>query len=86
MPLSLNPEERSIRGRIAAESRWAFEPDRTAATAPARAAFLDQFERAVDPEGVLSPEERSVRASHARKAHMYRLALKSARVRRKKSA
>ena len=77
------PENRSLVSRIAAHEKWARTPDATAATAPARAAFLDRFEREVDPEGVLAPQERARRAEHARKAYFTRLALKSARARRK---
>lgn len=78
----LLPEERALLGRIAAHTKWATEPDRRAATAPARKASLDRFERQVDPEGVLTPEERAIRAAHARKAHFGRMALLSAQARR----
>lgn len=44
---------------------------------------MAKFEREVDPDGVLSPEERARRAEHLRKAHFQRLALKSARARRR---
>jgi hypothetical protein len=50
-------------------------------TAPARAVFLSRFEREVDPEGVLDPEERARRADHARKAYFLRLALASRKAR-----
>lgn len=67
--------ERRIRSQIAAHESWAHTTDRTARTAPARAAldqkFLDQA--GGDP----------VRAAHLRKAHFQRLALKSAVARRK---
>ncbi|WP_245612650.1 hypothetical protein [Actinotalea ferrariae] len=43
---------------------------------------MAKFERQVDPEGTLAPDERARRAEHARKAHFARLALKSARARR----
>ena len=36
-----------------------------------------KFEREVDPQGKLSPQERAKRAEYARKAHMQRMALKS---------
>ncbi len=52
-------------------------------TAPARKAFLDRFEREVDPEGKLPDDERKRRADHARKAYMLALALASAKARRK---
>jgi hypothetical protein len=53
-------------------------------TAGARAALDAKFEREVDPDGTLDPSERARRAAHARKAHMHRLALKSAQARRAK--
>jgi hypothetical protein len=45
--------------------------------------MLDKFERQVDPDNELSPAERAKRAEHARKAYYKRLALKSARARRR---
>lgn len=76
------PADLSAKRAIAADRRWAFEPDRTAATAAGRKAFLDRFEREVDPEGKLSPEERSKRAKNLRRAHFRALAIKSAAARR----
>lgn len=76
-------EERKLAARIAAHDRWARVPDRAAATAPARAALMAKFERQVDPDGSLPPDERAKRAEHARKAHFARLCLASARSRRK---
>jgi hypothetical protein len=70
-------------GRIGAHAKWAATDDRSAATAPARQAFLDRFERQVDPDGLLPPAERAARADHARKAYMLQLARKSAAARRK---
>jgi hypothetical protein len=55
-------------------------------TAPATAAFLERFEREVDPDSALDPEERARRAAHARSAYFKRLALKSAKVRRERAA
>lgn len=78
--------QRAIAGRIGAYTMWAHTPDRAARTAPARRAAMARFEREVDPEGVLSPEERAKRAQYARKAYFQRLGLKSAAARRKKSA
>jgi hypothetical protein len=54
-------------------------------TAAARARFRDGFAERVDPEGVLPPEERQARADAARRAHMARLAAKSASVRSARS-
>ena len=72
-----------MRARIAANDRWAQTADRTAATAAARAALDAKFERQVDPGGTLPPDERARRAQNARKAHYSRLALASARSRRR---
>ncbi len=69
--------------RIASAERWSRCSDTTAATAPARRAFDERFERQVDPDGSLPPAERARRAGHARKAYFGRLALKSAQARRK---
>jgi hypothetical protein len=84
MPLS--PAEKSLRGQIAVHESWARTTDRPARTANARKAALDRFEREVDPEGVLLPAERAIRAEHARKAYFARLALKSAQARRNRNA
>lgn len=79
---SLTPAERSLRARLAAHIKWANTDDTSAATAAARSAFLDRFDRQVDPDGALDPAERARRAAHARKAYFTRLALASARARR----
>jgi hypothetical protein len=82
----LTPAERRLRSRSAAHTSWARTSDPQARTAPARAAFLDRFEREVDPDGVLEPAERTRRAEHARKAYFSQLALKSARARRRRAS
>ena len=64
----------SINGRIGAEISWSRTRDRSARTRPAREAFLKRFEREVDPEGKLPPDERRVLADHALRAYMLRLA------------
>ena len=75
MPSTVPTSERSLAASIAADTSWFNTPDRTARTAPARAAleqkFLDQA--GGDP----------VRAAHLRKAYFKRLALKSAQSRRR---
>jgi len=72
---SANPPDRALIASIGAHVSWSNTPNRSARTAPARAArdqkFLDQADG--DP----------VRAAHLRKAHFARLALKSAQSRRK---
>jgi hypothetical protein len=79
-----NTRLRSLRGRIGAYESWARTPDRAARTWPARKAALDRFERDVDPDGALTLQERAKRAEWARKAHMQRLALKSAAARQRR--
>lgn len=81
----MNPSERILRARLGAytlHSRY----DTRETTAAARAAFMDRFEREVDPDGRLSVEERQRRAAAARKAYFTRLALRSAQVRRARSS
>ena len=73
---------KNINARIAAEASWARTHDRTARTRPAREAFLNRFEKEVDPDGTLSPEERLQRAEHAKRAYMLRLAKRSAAARK----
>jgi hypothetical protein len=80
------PSDRRLIGQQAAHTRWAHEPNRTAATAAGRAAFEARFELAVDPDGVLAPHERAKRAENARKAHFAAMARKSAASRRRKAA
>lgn len=75
--------DRFLAASIAANTRWAHEPDRVAATRPAREAFEERFLAEVDPDGKLAPAERARRAANAKKAYFHRLALKSAQSRRK---
>ena len=78
------PSPTSLRGRIGAHALHA-RYDSREITAPARAAFLDRFEREADPDGTLSSQERARRAGHLRKAYFTRLALKSAQARRRRT-
>jgi hypothetical protein len=78
----MSPAERTLRAKLAAHTKLA-KHDPVQSTAAARSAFLESFERAADPDGLLPPEERARRAAHLRKAHFHRLALKSAQARRK---
>lgn len=82
--MSETPAERAMHSRLAQHTRWAHEPDRSAATAPARAGLQARFERQVDPDGVLDPAERAKRAESARKAFYADLTRKSIAARRKK--
>ena len=76
----LSPAQRVLRARIAAYALHA-QRDPKATTAPARAAFLERFERQVDPDRRLSRDERLRRALAARRAYMTRLAFASSRAR-----
>lgn len=71
-----------MRARIGAFSLHA-QRSATETTQAARTAFLDRFELQVDPEGVLSDDERRRRGQAALKAHMTALALKSSLARSK---
>ena len=73
---------KDINRRIAAEISWARTHDRAARTRPAREAFLKRFEKEVDPDGTLPPEERRQRAEHAKRAYMLQLAKRSAAARK----
>ena len=73
---------KDIDRRIAAEISWSRTVDRSARTRPAREAFLKRFEKEVDPEGQLPPDERYRRAEHAKRAYMLRLAKRAVAARR----
>jgi hypothetical protein len=81
MGTSLTPAQRSLLARAAAHASWATTTDRAARTAPARRAALARFERQVDPDGVLEPEERQRLAESARRSYFRYLALRSSRAR-----
>jgi len=80
MPEVLTPTLRSLRASIGAHALHASGGTNTTA---AREAFLSRFDREVDPDGTLSPDERARRAAHARQAYFGKLALASARARSK---
>jgi hypothetical protein len=67
--------DRQLVASIGAHQSWANTLDRTARTAPARAALDRKFLDQADGD--------AVRAEHLRKAHYKRLALRSAQARRK---
>jgi hypothetical protein len=79
-------QDRMLAAQIAAHASWAVTPDREVRTRPARAAFLARFERQVDPDNLLPPEERHLRAQSAKRTYFQSLALKSAKVRRRSGA
>jgi len=74
-------DDMALRGRIGAavlHSRY----DARTTTEGARAALREKWDREVDPDGALDPEERGRRAAHARRAHMLRAARASALARK----
>lgn len=75
---------RSLSARVAANERWSrlSTQERQEATARARAARMDRYERQVDPDGTLDPAERRVLADNAMRAAMSRMALAAAKKRR----
>jgi hypothetical protein len=77
--------KKNINARIAAEISWARTQDRSARTRPAREAFLKRFEREVDLDGKLPPDERARRANHALRAYMLRLRKRTVRTTRQTS-
>lgn len=77
----LTPAQRTLLAQAAAHSSWAKTTNRVARTEPARRAALARFEREVDPDGQLDPEERQRRAESARRAYFRYLAMRSARAR-----
>lgn len=64
---------RSSAARIASHSSWANTDDRPSRTRPAREAFMNRFEREVDPDLLLAPEVRALKAESAMRAYMGRL-------------
>ena len=69
----LDPLVAHHRARVAGLSSWVNESDPTARTAPARAVFMERFNREVDPLGQLTIEERTRRALIARRLYFARL-------------
>ncbi len=78
--------ERSLIGALAAEIRWSRvdKEGRREGTRAAREAWALAFEKEVDPEGLLDPDERAMRARNLRRAHLLRMSLKSVESRRQK--
>ena len=83
---TLTPSERKLRAQVAVNTSWAKTADPSARTAPARRAFDKRFEDQVDPERKLPRAERARRAESAKRAHMAKLALASAKARRRRGS
>jgi hypothetical protein len=83
----MTPEQRRLRAQLAAHESWARTPDPASRTAKARAAAEGRWEakaRELHPDG---DAELIVRvAAHLKRAHFARMALASAKARRKAAA
>lgn len=81
----MTTSEHAINGRIGIRTRLAAttKAERKRQAATGQAGLLARFEREVDPEGLMSDEDRAYAAEEARRAHMGRLAKASAAARRK---
>lgn len=77
----MTPAERKLRAQVAANTRWSRESGDAQAERMQKG-LAAKWERDVDPNGVLPPAERRRRAEAARRAHLKRAALASARARR----
>ena len=78
----VSTQEASLRGRIGGYA-LASQHNPREYTKNARAAFLGAFEKKVGPDGTLPKAERERRALAARRAHFTRMALASAKARRR---
>jgi len=81
----MNPQDRALRASLAAHTSWANTLDPASRTAKARAAANGRFEkqaRELHPDA--SDEQIARVAEHLKSAHFKRLALASAKARRKK--
>ena len=81
---SLTPAQRKLRASIASNTFWSQCDDRSAHTAPARAGVQRRFEKIVDPDGALPPDELAKRVANERRKHMQRMAFKSTQARQRK--
>lgn len=78
----LSDTEYKFRARLAASSQHAQGKTNTG---PALAAYNARWEREVDPDGILPPDERLRRAELTREAHYTSMAYKSARARSRRA-
>ncbi|WP_407553120.1 hypothetical protein QOM21_24065 [Streptomyces sp. Pv4-95] len=82
----MDPQDRTLRARLAAHTSWANTADPASRTAKARAAANGKFvqqARALHPTA--SDERIAEVAAHLKKAHFSRLALASSKARRAKA-
>jgi hypothetical protein len=75
--VELDPREMAARGRLGGLTTHSRYDSRQLAHI-AQEGLLSKFAHEIDPDGLLSAEERRERAKRARRVHMLRLARKSA--------
>lgn len=80
------PQQRSTAARIGAHASWAQTADRAARTEPARRAAIERFERLVDPDNLMTPQQRARAAESARREAMTRLSARAAAARQRRTA
>lgn len=79
----MTPEQRAMRAKVAADTRWARTADRSAATSAARDGLDARLRRDYGIPDDLPPDEDAKRMASARKAYFTSLAFKSSRARAK---
>lgn len=83
----MDPQDRSLRARLAAHTSWANTLDPASRTAKARAAANGRFEKQAREKHPNATDEQIARvAEHLKSAHFSRLALQAAAARRAKAA
>ncbi|MDT0472966.1 hypothetical protein RM863_12615 [Streptomyces sp. DSM 41014] len=83
----MDPQDRSLRARLAAHTSWANTLDPASRTAKARAAAAGRFEREARELHPDATDEQITRvAEHLKSAHFSRIALKAAAARRAKAS
>jgi hypothetical protein len=82
---NLTKAEASLRGQIGGYKGWSNTPDRKARAERGHETRLRKLEAEVDPDGVMSPEDRRKAAINRRKADMAALAFKASKKRRAKN-
>jgi hypothetical protein len=83
---ALPPAQRQLAAAIGGLTHWSrvtTAEARRAAMAPARAGMRRKLEQQADPDGVLPPDELASAVARLRRAHYRRMALASAKKRRK---
>ncbi|MEU5133451.1 hypothetical protein [Streptomyces californicus] len=81
----MEPEDRTLRARLAAHQSWGNTADRAARTAGARRAAESKFEQEARKKHPGATEAQIAAAAESlRKAHFVRMALLSVQARRKK--